>query len=244
VEQLDILVNRYGRKNIWFGDDCFNVSGEHVAAICEGILSRGIDVNWYYQGRADLLVKYKDLLPLMRRAGNRMAQIGIEASNDEQRDELNKRLGTDTVREAVALLRRHGIVCQGMFIVGLPSDTPKTIEQKVRLATQLDIDFPIFVIYTLFPGSPDYGRAVSEGRLELPADYGRHDMAHVLVSPEKMAPHQVYAYTRWAVTSIYLHPVRLARAILSPNDWQRHSSKSMLLYLGKQFARSLVPRFG
>ncbi len=152
VEQLDILVNRYGRTNIWFGDDCFNVDGDHVAAICEGILSRGIKASWYYQGRADLLVKYKDLLPLMRRAGNRMAQIGIEASNDEQRDELNKKLGTETVAEAVSLLRQHGIVCQGMFIVGLPSDTPRTIEQKVRLATRLDVDFPIFVIYTLFPG--------------------------------------------------------------------------------------------
>jgi len=242
VEQLDILVNRYGRKNIWFGDDCFNVNGDHVAAICEGILSRGIDVNWYYQGRADLLVKHKDLLPLMRRAGNRMVQVGIEASNDEQRNELNKQLSTETVAEAVGLLRQHGIVCQGMFIVGLPSDTPRTIEQKVRLATRLDVDFPIFVIYTLFPGSADYQRAVAEGWLELPADYGRHDMAHVLVAPDKMAPRQVYAYIRWAVMSIYLHPVRLARALFSPNDWQRHSSTSMLLYLGKQFARNLVPK--
>jgi len=49
----------------------------------------------------------------MRRAGNRMAQIGIEASNDEQRDGLNKQLGTDMVKEAVRLLRQHDIVCQG-----------------------------------------------------------------------------------------------------------------------------------
>jgi radical SAM superfamily enzyme YgiQ (UPF0313 family) len=243
VEQLDILVSRYGRTNIWFGDDCFNVSGEHVAAICEGILDRGIEVSWYYQGRADLLVKNKDLLPLMRRAGNRMAQIGIEASNDEQRDELNKNLDTAMVAEAVRLLREQSIVCQGMFIVGLPSDTPKTIDEKVRLATKLDIDFPIFVIYTLFPGSADYEQAVADGRLELPADYGRHDMAHVLVPPEKMAARQVYAYARWAVTSFYLHPVRLSRALLSPNDWQRHSSKSMLQFLGKQVVRNLVPKF-
>ena len=68
VEQLVVLVNRHGRKNIWFGDDCFNVDRDHVAAICEGILERGIDVNWYYQGRADLLVKHQDLLPLAIRS--------------------------------------------------------------------------------------------------------------------------------------------------------------------------------
>ncbi len=41
VEQLDLLVNRYGQRNIWFGDDCFNVDHDHVAAICEGILRAG-----------------------------------------------------------------------------------------------------------------------------------------------------------------------------------------------------------
>ena len=242
VEQLDILVNRSGRKNIWFGDDCFNVNRDHVVAICEGILQREIDVNWYYQGRADLLVKHKDLLPLMRRSGNRMVQLGIEASNDEQRDELNKQLSTETVEEAVRLLREHDIVCQGMQIVGLPSDSPRTMEQKVHLANRLDIDFPVFLIYTLFPGAPAYEEAVAQGLIELPADYVRHDMAHVLIAPEKMTTQQVYAYTRWAWTTVYLHPVRLVRNLFSRNAWRRQNWGGMLAYIGKQMVRNLVPK--
>jgi anaerobic magnesium-protoporphyrin IX monomethyl ester cyclase len=243
VEQLDVLTNRYGRRNIWFGDDCFNVNGDHVAAICEGILRRGLDVNWYYQGRADFVVKYKELLPLTRQAGNRMIQIGIEASNDEQRDELNKQLSTETVKEAVQLLRQHDIVCQGMFIVGLPSDSPATFEQKVRLVNDLDIDFPVFTVYTLFPGAPDYDEAVAQGWIELPVDYARHDMAHVLMPTEHMTPNQVYSYTRWAFTRVYLHPVRLVQTLFSRNDWRRQNWGGMLAYLGKQVARNLVPRF-
>jgi anaerobic magnesium-protoporphyrin IX monomethyl ester cyclase len=242
IEQLDILVNRYGRNNIWFGDDCFNVNRDHMAAICEGILQRDIDVNWYYQGRADLLVKYKDLLPLTRRAGNRMVQIGIEASNDDQRDELNKQLRTETVKEAVQLLRQHDIVCQGMMIVGLPSDSPCTIEEKVRLVTQLDIDFPVFVIFTLFPGAPEYDEAMAQGSIELPADYARHDMAHVLVPPRQMTPQQVYNYTRWAWLTVYLHPVRLARILFSRNRWRRQNWGGMLAYIGRQTARNLLPK--
>jgi radical SAM superfamily enzyme YgiQ (UPF0313 family) len=242
VEQLDVLVNRYGRKNIWFGDDCFNVSGDHMAAICEGILERGIDVNWYYQGRADLVVKHRDLLPLMREAGNRMVQLGIEASNDEQRDDLNKQLRTEIVREAVPLLRQHDIVCQGMIIVGLPGDSPRIFEQKVRFVNELDVDFPVFLIYTLFPGAPDYDRAMAQGQIELPADYARHDMAHVLVPPEQMTVQQVYNYTRWAWTTVYLHPIRLVRNLLSRNAWRRQNWGGMLLYIGKQMIRNLVPK--
>jgi anaerobic magnesium-protoporphyrin IX monomethyl ester cyclase len=243
IEQIDILVNRYGRKNIWFGDDCFNVDYEHMAAICEGILQRGIDVNWYYQGRADLLVKHKDLLPLTRRAGNRMVQLGIEASNDEQRNELNKQLRTETVEEAVQLLRQNDIVCQGMQIVGLPSDSPRTFEQKVRLVNRLNVDFPVFLVYTLFPGAPAYDEALARGWIELPADYVRHDMAHVLVTPENMTRQQVYSYTRWAWTTVYLHPVRLVRNLFSRNEWRRQNWGGMLIYIGKQTVRNLIPRF-
>jgi len=243
VEQLDVLVNRYGRRNVWFGDDCFNVDRDHVAAICEGILQRGIDVNWYYQGRADLLVKYKDLLPLTRRAGNRMVQVGIEASSDEQRDELNKQLGTETVKEAVRLLRQHDIVCQGMMIVGVPSDSPRTFERKVRFVKRLDVDFPIFTIYTLFPGTPAFDEAVAQGWIELPADYACHDMAHALMPTQHMTRRQVWNYTGWAFTSVYFDPVKLVRGLFSRNDWRRRMWQQMLVYIGKQVARSLVPRF-
>jgi radical SAM superfamily enzyme YgiQ (UPF0313 family) len=242
VEQLDVLVNRYGRDNIWFGDDCFNVDGDHMAAICEGILRRGIDVNWYYQGRADLLVKYKDLLPLTRRAGNRMVQIGIETSNDEQRDELNKQLHTETIKEAVRLLRQHDIVCQGMMIVGLPTDSPRTFEQKVRLIKRLDVDFPIFTMYTLFPGTPAYEEAVAKGWIELPADYARYDMGHVLMPTQHMTRRQVWNYTGWAFTSVYFDPIRLVRGLFSRNDWRRRMVWRMLVYIGKQVVRGLVPR--
>jgi anaerobic magnesium-protoporphyrin IX monomethyl ester cyclase len=244
VEQLEIVVNRYGRKNVWFGDDCFNVSGEHVAAICEGILQRGIDVNWYYEGRADFVVKYQELLPLMRRAGNRMVQIGIEASNDEQRAKLNKQLRTDTAEEAVRLLRQHDIVCQGMLMVGLPGDTPRLFREKVRLVQRLDVDFPVFLVYTFFPGAKDFDRAVDEGWIELPANYAHHDMAHVLMPTAEMSIRQIWNYTRWAWTTVYLDPIRLLRNLFSHNPWRRQNWWGMLLYIAKQTARGLLPRFG
>ena len=244
VEQLDILVNRYGRNNVWFGDDCFNVDRDHMAAICEGILRRGIDINWYYQGRADLLVKHREVLPLTRRAGNRMVQIGIEAANDEQRDELNKQLRTETIREAVRLLRQHDIICQGMMIVGLPTDSPRTFGQKVRLIKRLDVDFPIFTMYTLFPGTPAYEEAVARGWIELPADYARFDMGHVLMPTQHMTRRQVWNYTGWAFTSVYFDPIRLLRGLFSRNDWRRRMVRRMLAYIGKQVIRGLVPRIG
>jgi hypothetical protein len=104
------------------------------------------------------------------------------------------------------------------------------------------MDFPVFLIYTLFPGAPAYEEAVAQGLIELPADYVRHDMAHVLVPPEKMTAQQVYSYTRWAWMTVYLHPVRLVRNMLSGNAWRRQNWGGMLAYIGKQTVRNIVPK--
>ena len=242
VAQLDVLANRYGRRNIWIGDDCFNVDHDHIEAICEGILNRGIDVRWYYQGRADLVVKHRDLLPLMRRAGNRLVQIGIETSTDEQRDELHKQLRTEAVEEAVRLLRQHDIVCQGMIIVGMPSDSPRTYQQKVHFVKRLRVDQPIFTMYTLFPGTPAFDEAVTKGWIDIPADYARYDMGHALMPTQHMSRRQVWTYTGWAFTSFYFDPFNLVRCLLSRNDWRRRVYGRMLGYIGRQFVRSFVPR--
>jgi radical SAM superfamily enzyme YgiQ (UPF0313 family) len=143
----------------------------------------------------------------------------------------------------VRLLRRYDIVCQGMLMVGLPSDSPRTFEQKVHLVKRLDIDFPVFVNYTPFPGTAGFDEAVARGWLELPVNYAYHDMAHAVMPTEKMTRRQVYNYTGWAFSSAYLDPIRLVRNVFSRNDWRRHWWRQMLAYIGKQILLSLVPRF-
>jgi hypothetical protein len=105
------------------------------------------------------------------------------------------------------------------------------------------VDFPVFLVYTLFPGAPDYDKAIAEGWIELPANYAHHDMAHVLMPTKHMNPRQVYNYLRWAWTTVYLDPIRLARNLFSRNKWRRQNWGGMLVYIGKQTARNLVPRF-
>jgi hypothetical protein len=104
------------------------------------------------------------------------------------------------------------------------------------------VDFPVFLVYTLFPGAQDFGKAIAEGRIKLPANYAHHDMAHVLMPTAQMNSQQIWNYTRWAWTSVYLNPIRLVRNLFSRNAWRRQNWWGMLVYIGKQTARSLVPR--
>ncbi|MDY7040178.1 MAG: radical SAM protein [Chloroflexota bacterium] len=240
VEEMEVLSRHYGRESVWFGDDCFNVDGEHMAAICEGILHRGLQVKWYYQGRADLLVRHKELLPLMRRSGNQMVQIGIEAATDDELRDLNKRLRVEQVKEAVALLRTHDIVCQGMLIIGAPGDSARSIQRRVRFAKSLDLDFPVFTLYTPFPGSEAFEQAQAKGQLEKHPDYTRFDMAHALVPTDHLSRREVGSWYWWSLTNYYLDPIKMVRGLFAGNEWKRQTWRLMTAYNLKKRVQSWI----
>ncbi len=235
-EELELLYNKHGRESIWFGDDCFNVDGEHMAQICEEILRRDLKLNWYYQGRADLLIKHREYLPLMRRAGNLMVQIGIEADSDEELRDMRKNLTGEQVKEAIGLLRANDIVCQGMMILGTRQDDANSILRKVEYLKWLDVDFPVFTIYTPFPGTEAFEEAQEEGWLETD-DYALYDMAYPIISTEHLTRKQVIGLYNRAFASFYTDPVMMARGLFSSMHWKRVIWRYMLMFAAKLYLR-------
>lgn len=238
VEELELLHRKYGRESFWFTDDCFNVDGDHMRAICQRILERGLRISWFYQGRADLLIKYADLLPLMRKSGNLMTQLGIEASTDRELASLHKRLTVEEVETAVRLLKENDIICQGLFITGTKTDGGPSIVHKLRYAKWLDVDFPIFTVYTPFPGSDVYEEARREGLLE-GLQYSDYDMSHALLPTEHLSRDESLRWNRWCFANYYLDPAKIVKGLFSRNGWKRRIWQHMLKYTGRQIFRSL-----
>jgi anaerobic magnesium-protoporphyrin IX monomethyl ester cyclase len=236
-DELELLCRKYGRESIWFGDDCFNVDGEHMARVCEEILLRGLQLDWYYQGRADLLIKHREYLPLMRRAGNMMVQLGIEAASEEEWRDLRKGLTVEQVREAVSLLREHGIVCQGLMIIGTRQDDARSIMRKVDFLKWLDMDFPIFTIYTPFPGTEVFEEAKEKGWLET-MDYALYDMANPIMSTEHLSRKELVRVYGQCFISFYTDPIRIFKGLTSNIPWKREIWRYMLGFTLRQYLRS------
>ncbi|MDY6893611.1 MAG: radical SAM protein [Chloroflexota bacterium] len=238
VDEMELLHKEHGRECFWFGDDCFNVSAEHMRGICDEIIDRGLDISWYYQGRADFIIKHKELLPLMRRAGNLMTQVGVETSTNRELEEFNKKLSRVQVEEAVALLKKNDIVAQGLLLVGTRDDDARSIHHKIRYMKWLDPDFPIFTMCTPFPGSDIYEQARANGWLES-LDYSLYDMSHAVMPTEHISRNQLTSLYNWCFISYYTDPIKLAKGLLSRNSWKRKVWRHMLGYTAKQFLGSL-----
>jgi len=238
VDELEILNKKYGRDCFWFGDDCFNVDRNHMRGICTEIIKRNLRISWYYQGRADFLIKYQDLLPEMRRAGNLMVQIGIETDNNKELAEFRKNLNTKQTIEAIDLLKKNDIVSQGMMIIGTKNDSADAITNKLNFMKWLDSDFPIFTMYTPFPGSDIYNEAKNEGLLEI-SNYSKYDMSHSIMSNQYLSREQIDSIYHSCFSSYYLDPIKLIKGLLSRNSWKRKVWFHMVRYILKQIFRAL-----
>ncbi len=240
-EEMEIVNKKYKREAVWFGDDCFNVDYNHIKGICEQIQERDLDVQWFYQGRADFLVKYKGLLPLMRKTGNIMTQIGVEASTDEGLAQLNKNVTTGQVREAVRLMKKNDIISQGLIIIGTRDDTVDTILHKIKYMKSLKVDFPIFTMFTLFPGSKVYDEAKKEGIIE-DFDFDHYNMAHPLMGTEKMSREELFRWYGECHREYYSDPLQILIGILSTNRFKRAIWRHMFVYGMKQALRMSLKR--
>jgi len=237
VDEIELLNTKYDRESFWFGDDCFNANAKHIQGICSEIMARGLDISWFYQGRADLVMKHKELLPQMRQSGNLMAQIGVESSTNKELKEFNKDLTVEQVKEAIDLLQKHDIVAQGLQIIGTRRDNADSIAHKVRCMKWLDPAFPIFTMFTPFPGSDVYEEAKANGWLET-LDYSLYDMSHAIMPTEHLSRKQLMSLYQWCFMSYYLDPVKIVKGLASRNNWKRRVWRHMLKYTAKQIARS------
>jgi anaerobic magnesium-protoporphyrin IX monomethyl ester cyclase len=105
----------------------------------------------------------KELFQKMKRAGVKSIEFGIESGNQEILDYYNKKITLDVIRNAVKLSKKTGFLTIGNFIVGAPPETMNHIEDTIRFAKELNLDFAFFYPFMYMKGSALWEDAVKKG---------------------------------------------------------------------------------
>jgi radical SAM superfamily enzyme YgiQ (UPF0313 family) len=66
-DEIELIVNKYGIKEIYFVDHAFNINQQIAVKNCEEIIRRNIKINWTCKTRVDAVTP--SLVRLMKRAG-------------------------------------------------------------------------------------------------------------------------------------------------------------------------------
>ena len=161
MAEIDILVNRYGVKNIKFADELFILKPDHYEEICDLIIQRGYDLNIWAYARVDTL--NEAALAKLKQAGVSWIALGIESASSRVRDAVAKGIDRNKIVDAVSKIRQAGINIGANYIFGLPEDDLASMQETLDLAMELNTEWANFNCAMAYPGSQLYREAVREG---------------------------------------------------------------------------------
>ena len=153
VDEIEMLVNKYGVKEIQIEDDNFTLDREHCVTICKEILERKIKVLWSLPNGVRIDKLDKEMIVLMKKAGCCSMSLGIESANQRILDLIKKQLNKDIVRETVKMVSDAGIETVGFFMIGFPTETKEEIENTINFANSLPLTRANFTKVTPLPGT-------------------------------------------------------------------------------------------
>jgi radical SAM superfamily enzyme YgiQ (UPF0313 family) len=145
-------------KEFFFDDDTFTANLPRARAIARMLATLG--VTWSCNSRANLDF---DTIQSLKDSGLRLFLVGYESGSDQILRNIKKGVTTDQMRWFTRACHKAGVVIHGTFILGLPVETPDTIEQTIRFAKELDL-FSIQVsLAAPYPGTELFGQARLNG---------------------------------------------------------------------------------
>ncbi|MCZ7584479.1 MAG: radical SAM protein [Deltaproteobacteria bacterium] len=159
VDEMEHLVRHYGIREIHIEDDNPTLVRKHIDALCEELRRRNWKTPWKFPNGIMVMTADADLLRMMKDAGCYQISLGIETANEET--DLGKSVPVQKVFEITREARRIGLETVGLFVVGLPNETPAMMRKTIGQSLKMGLDFAHFGIYVPLPGSR-WGREATE----------------------------------------------------------------------------------
>lgn len=202
VGMIRHLVEQFGVREFSFEDDTFITFKKRLVAICNEMISLGLDISWTCLGRVNSIDA--ETLALMKRAGCWQISFGIESGSQEILTTIHKNVTLEQIGRAVALCREAGVLSKGFFIVGHPGETRQTLKQTMEFALELPLDDISVTMLTPFPGTEIYERAAEFG--EFDRDWSRMNLLNAVFIPHGLTHEDLEQSQREMLRRFYLRP--------------------------------------
>ncbi|ACK65085.1 hopanoid biosynthesis associated radical SAM protein HpnJ [Rippkaea orientalis PCC 8801] len=145
-------------REYFFDDDTFTIDKKRVIAISEHL--KKLNLTWSCNARANL--DY-DTLKILKDNGLRLLLVGFESGNQTVLDGVKKGIKLEVARKFMENCTKLGIKVHGAFIIGLPNETKKTIEDTIRFACEVSPHTIQVSIASPYPGTELYQQALDNG---------------------------------------------------------------------------------
>lgn len=205
--QIDLLVEKFGIKNIKIPDEMFVLNERHVLGICEHIIEKKYDLNIWAYARVDTVKDH--FLPYLKKAGFRWLALGIESGSSYVRNGMEKgRFNNDQITQTVRKVQEAGIYVCGNYIFGLPDDTLESMQATLTMAKSLNTEWANFYCAMAYPGSNLYREAIVKN-IPLPDSwigFSQHSYECLPLPTNTLSSAEVLEFRDNAFLDYYLSP--------------------------------------
>ncbi len=205
IEELEIVVNKFGTKHIYFVDDVLTLNKKYIYSLCDEIEKHNLHFTFEGSTRADLWDEA--LVKRLKECGLIRISFGLETADLKIREIIKKNVPLESYIEANKLSNRLGIETTNSVIIGLPGETIDSIKRTVDfLCKARDLLHITLNIAIPYPGT-ELLKMAEDGQhgLEiLERDFSRYQRyGSSVMSVNGISPKELVSLQRKALIRIY-----------------------------------------
>ena len=141
---------KWGVRNFTFSDDHFVLSEKRTQEFCAALIARGVRIRWSCLTRVGLSER---TLVMMKEAGCALIGFGVESGSPEVLARVDKKIALDDVERVFDRARQVGIKTKSFFMIGLPGEGRKELEESIDLAIRIRPSYLWLSILVPLPGT-------------------------------------------------------------------------------------------
>jgi anaerobic magnesium-protoporphyrin IX monomethyl ester cyclase len=152
-----------------------------------------------------------DILHLYKGAGWARFLLGLENTDEKTLELIRKGAATATDREAIRLMRQHGILSMATWVVGFEEETDRDHWRGLRQLLSYDPD-QIQMLYVTPHRWTPYFKFAAERRV-IQTDRRRWDYKHQVLATRHMPPWRVLLWFKFTEMVLQCRPKAICRVL-------------------------------
>ena len=221
AREIADLYRNQGVEVFNFADENPTASRPAWRAFLEALIAEQVPVTLVGSTRADDIVRDADILPLYRRAGVVRWLLGIESYDPRTLDKIRKGGRAATDRQAIRLLREHGILSMATYVIGFEEERDRDYLNGLRQLLSYDPDQIQLLYVTPHHWTPFASE--ESGRRVVQTDLSKWDYKHQVLATRHMAPWRVLVWVKFIEAVMQGRPRSLWRYFRYPDRAIRRS---------------------
>ncbi|MDP3637726.1 MAG: radical SAM protein [Azonexus sp.] len=201
-DHMKYLRDNFGVYHINMYDDLFTAKKQRVMDLCDLLIENPLGVQWNCAIRTGHTSD--EMLAKLKQAGALMVSMGIESADLVMMARHKAGVTLDAVRETVQQIHAAGLRAKGLFIFGMPGETPETVKTTSDFILSLELDEMNMTKFSPLHGAPIWEECASNVSGDFIEDWRLMNCLNFVFLPSGFASREeMDALYNWHVRRFY-----------------------------------------